>query len=75
MKLSLINKRMKGITIGSTIKYEGNYPFGKVFLIEKDKIWCHWYKNLIDLKKDVNREIVFHNDEFYVSKKNAKVVL
>jgi len=55
MKLSLLNKQLKDIIIGSIIKSKGNYPFGIVTNINIFEITCFWYKTLEDLKNNKNK--------------------
>ena len=55
MKLSLLNKKRKGIVVGSIVKdCSDEYPFGKVDEIKNGKTFCYWYQTLDDLKKDRN---------------------
>ena len=55
MKLSLMAKRINGITMGSIVTDRDNcYPFGKVDEIINGDIFCYWYKTLDDLKNNRN---------------------
>jgi len=56
VKLSLIGKRIKGITVGCIVKNSSLviYRYGKVTKIKNEIVSAYWYRTLEDCKNEVN---------------------